>query len=280
MMPRHSQVSHPLDRESRMPLYQQIEARLRRLLADGAPPDGRAFTEQELAGRFGVSRMTVRQAIRGLVGEGLVYRVRGAGTFLGISKMTESLQSLQDNFEDWESRGHQVTLRILAFDEVAAGPDVARRLEIGVGTRVPHLLRLWRVDGAPIGLADFCLHPSLAGRLSRKDLEHTHVRVAVAKAVRTPIRGERVEIEAGAASLVVAGQLAIQPKAPILIRRVTQFYGSGRPLVAADCSYRADLYRYALYVPAAGGASRPTVRVASRRPSSRPRAADGHPGDA
>jgi GntR family transcriptional regulator len=269
-----------LDRSSKVPLYLQIEEQVRRMLAGGAPSDARVFTEQELSRRFQVSRMTVRQAIRALVGEGLLYRVRGAGTFAGAPKMTESLESLRDNFEDWESQGHKVALRILAFDMEEAGADIARRLQVAPRSRVPHLLRLWRVDGTPIGLVDFYLHPSLAGRLTRPAVEHTHVRVAVAKAVRTSIRGERVEIEAGAASPAVAGHLAIEPKVPILIRRVTQFYGSGRPLVAANCYYRADLYRYALYVPAAGGASRPTVRVASRRPSSRPMAAGGHQGDA
>jgi GntR family transcriptional regulator len=253
-----------LDRASTIPLYRQIEAHLRRTLLVGAAADNRVFIEQDLARQFGVSRMTVRQAIRELVGEGLVYRVRGAGTFLGASKMTESLESLRDNFEDWESQGRRVALRILAFDSVAAAPDLARRLRVAEGSRLPHLLRLWCVDGIPTGVGDFYLHPSLAGQLQRADVEHVHVRVAVAKALRVPIRGEQVEIEAGAASAAVAAPLAVPPGTPVLIRRVTQFYGVGRPLVAADCYYRADLYRYAVYVPAAGKAAGLTVRAASR----------------
>jgi GntR family transcriptional regulator len=243
------------------------------MLPAGVPTGGRVFIEQDLVRQFGVSRMTLRQAIRELVGEGLIYRVRGAGTFLGTPKMTESLESLRDNFEEWGSQGYRVALKILAFDEVEAGPEIARRLRVEPGTRVPHLLRLWRVNRTPIGLVDFCLHPSLSGRLSREDVEHTHVRVAVSRLLRTSIRGEQVEIEAGSASAAVASPLAVRPGAPVLIRRVTQFYGPGRPLVAADCYYRADLYRYALYVPAAGGASRPTVRVASDRMAVRPRRA-------
>jgi GntR family transcriptional regulator len=263
-----------LDRASPIPLYRQIEEHLRRMLSVGSVHNNRVFIEHDLARQFGVSRMTVRQAIRELVGEGLVYRVRGAGTFLGTSKMTESLESLRDNFEDWEAQGRRVALRILAFDAVEATPDVARRLRVAEGARIPHLLRLWRVDGIPIGLGDFYLHPSLAGRLQRGDVDHVHVRVAVAKALRVPIRGEQVEIEAGAASAAITAPLAVPPGTPVLIRRVTQYYGVGHPLVAANCYYRADRYRYALYVPAAGGASRLTVRMASppprRLPSPRP----------
>jgi DNA-binding GntR family transcriptional regulator len=268
-----------LDRASRIPLYLQIQAHVRRLLSDSSPSNRRVFTEQDLSSRFGVSRMTVRQAIRALADEGIVYRVRGAGTFLSTAKMTESLESLRDNFEDWEAQGRRVALRILAFDAAEATADVAGRLRVPEGVRVPHLARLWRVDGRPIGLGDFYLHPSLAGRLRREDVAHVHVRVAVAKALGMPIRGEQVEIEAGAATDAISVSLAVSPRTPMLIRRVTQYYGAGRPLVAADCYYRADLYRYALYVPAAGGASRLTVRVASRpsRRVLRPESRSGRP---
>jgi GntR family transcriptional regulator len=251
-----------LDRQSRIPLYRQIEEHLRQMLPVGAPSDGRVFIEQDLANQFGVSRMTVRQAIRELVGEGLIYRVRGAGTFLTSPKMTESLESLHDNFEDWGSRGRSVALRVIEFTSVEAGSDVARRLQVPERTTVQHIVRLWIVDGSPIGLAYFYLHPSVSGRLSRADVMHDHIRVALANRLHVPIRGEQVEIEAAAASPPIADRLAIRAEDPVLIRRVTQFYGEGRPLVAANCYYRGDLYRYTLYVPAAGGASRPTGRVA------------------
>ena len=119
------------------------------------------------------------------------------------------------------------------------------------------MLRLWLVDGAPIGLVYFYIHPKVAPLLSVADVEHSHVRAAVAKRLRQPFLGEQVEIEAGQASHITASHLKIRTGEPVLIRRLTQLYGDGQPLVAANGFYRGTLYRYAVYVPALTGGERP-----------------------
>jgi len=239
-----------LDRNSKVPLYRQIERNVRQMLARKTTRDGRVFTEQELARRFGVSRLTVRQGIKALVDEGTLARVRGVGTLRISASVTESLERVRDHFVDWESEGRSVSLQNLDFTQVEAGSSVARRLGIAERTEVLRLIRLWIVDGIPIALVYFYLHPSIAHALSRRDVENTHVRVAVSRRLRVPMLGEEVEIEAAVASRVTARRLKIRTGDPVLIGRLTQFYGHQRPLVAADCYYRADLYRYSVYVPA------------------------------
>ncbi len=268
----------PLDRNSKVPLYRQIEEYVRQMLAGKTTGNGRVFTEQELAGRCGVSRLTVRQAITALVAEGKLVRIRGVGTLRISASVTESLERVRDHFVDWESEGRSVGLQNLDFADVEAGSGVARRLQIPERTMVQRLIRLWIVDGIPIGLVYFYLHPSIGRRLSRSDVENTHVRAAVSKLLRAPMLGEQVEIEASVASRLTAERLKIRPGAPVLIGRLTQFYADQRPLVAADCYYRADLYRYSVYVPARSGRAEPpiasrggpvTVRaIAGRRSSS------------
>lgn len=254
-----------LDRASKVPLYVQITERVRRMLTEAPPAGGRVFTEHELARRFGVSRMTVRQALAQLVDEGLLYRVRGVGTQLTSTKVTESLARVRDHFEDWEAEGRSVSLKILEFRHVEAGSDVARRLNLPERTEVLHLTRLWIVDGVPIGLVYFYIHPE-AAILSVSDVEHSHVRDAVVRRLRIPFLGEQVEIEAGQASHVMAAHLQIRTGAPVLIRRLTQLYGGHRPLVAANGYYRGDLYRYAVYVPAHPKAERAATHTLSRSP--------------
>ena len=63
------------------PKYQTVAATLRREIAEGVFSEGQLLmTEEELKGRFGVSRQTVRQAIAMLEDDGLVVRRRGSGT--------------------------------------------------------------------------------------------------------------------------------------------------------------------------------------------------------
>jgi len=269
----------PLDRSSKVPLYRQIEERVRQMLVGKTAGNGRVFTEQELAERFGVSRLTVRHAITALVAEGRLARVRGVGTLRISASVTESLERVRDHFADWESEGRSVCLRNLECTNVEAASGVAARLQIPERTEVQRLVRLWIVDGIPIALVYFYLHPSIGRRLSMSAVENAHVRAAVSGLLRTPMLGEQVEIEATVASRIMAQRLQIRRGAPVLIGRLTQFYGDQRPLVAADCFYRADLYRYSVYVPAASSRAeaaapafrgRPvTVRaIAGRRPSS------------
>ncbi len=65
------------------PKYQTVAATLRREIAEGVFSEGQLLmTEEELKGRFGVSRQTVRQAIAMLEDDGLVVRRRGSGTYV------------------------------------------------------------------------------------------------------------------------------------------------------------------------------------------------------
>lgn len=66
-----------------LPVYHQIRRSIRHWILDkrmGA--NDRIPTEKELAGRFNVNRMTIRQALSSLVDEGLLIRRRGDGTFV------------------------------------------------------------------------------------------------------------------------------------------------------------------------------------------------------
>lgn len=66
-----------------LPYYHQIQDDLRRrILAGAVAPGERLPGELDLTRRYGVSRPTVRQALQGLVAEGLVHSVRGRGTFV------------------------------------------------------------------------------------------------------------------------------------------------------------------------------------------------------
>lgn len=74
----------------REPLYLQVEDALRREMA-GMSPGERLLPERALAGRFGVSLITVREAIRILAAEGRLERIQGRGTF--VCKPTAEAES-------------------------------------------------------------------------------------------------------------------------------------------------------------------------------------------
>src|SRR5437868_1337642 len=85
--------------------------------------------ERELATRFGVSRMTIRQAIAALVSSGHVYRVQGAGTYVADPTISKSLE-LTGFSEDMIARGLRPSSRVLAAEVVAAGAEIGQALVI------------------------------------------------------------------------------------------------------------------------------------------------------
>jgi DNA-binding GntR family transcriptional regulator len=68
---------------SNQPRYKKLGLWLRDQIISGKyPADSRVPSENQLAARFGVSRVTARQAIQILQREGLVRRIRGSGTYV------------------------------------------------------------------------------------------------------------------------------------------------------------------------------------------------------
>src|SRR5579885_1001674 len=80
-----------LDRQSVLPLYYQIRQKLLEQIRCGALHAGDQLpSEQEIAARLRVSRMTARQAIKSLCEMGLVYSQRGKGTFVSHGKLEKN----------------------------------------------------------------------------------------------------------------------------------------------------------------------------------------------
>ena len=90
--------------DDRAPLYMQLQKVLRdAILSRILSPQAAIPPERDLAEEFGVSRLTVRKAVDGLVSEGLITRRRGAGTFVA-SRVEKSFSKLSSFSEDMISR--------------------------------------------------------------------------------------------------------------------------------------------------------------------------------
>ncbi len=130
-----------------------------RTLVSGAAPGSPAPSERELVQRFGVARMTVRQAMDALVVEGLLERIPGRGTF--VARPRRAASRLTSFTEEMQRRGMLPESQTLLARREQAGPGVARALNLTEGDAVIHWRRLRRADGIPMCLEDAYLNEIL-----------------------------------------------------------------------------------------------------------------------
>ena len=133
--------------------YVVVRDHLLALVAQGLAPGTPVPSERELCESFGVSRMTVRQAIDTLVVDGVLERQQGRGTFVAPPKL--DLQVRLTSFsEEMRRRGMEPGAVFLTAETAPADGAVAEALEIGVGDDVHHLRRLLTADSVPMAIEE------------------------------------------------------------------------------------------------------------------------------
>jgi GntR family transcriptional regulator len=133
---------------ARQPKYLRIHDELAECIASGQWPVGSLLPSQrELAEEFGVSIMTLRQALQLLADDGLIDTRHGSGTFVA-ARYSYDLGHLRSFAADLAVQGAQVSTRLLSARVVTPPEPVAARL--GSPGEVLRLRRLRRVGGRPL----------------------------------------------------------------------------------------------------------------------------------
>lgn len=145
-------LSVPLDRGSPVPLYFQVAQELERRIMTGEIPAGTKLeNEVLLAGRPGLSRPTLRQAIECLVDRGMLVRKRGVGTQVVRPRARRPVE-LSGLYDDLDRVGEQPRTRVLNLAVAAAPVPVAARMELAPGTEVYVIERLRLARDEPLAL--------------------------------------------------------------------------------------------------------------------------------
>lgn len=148
----------------RQPKYLQIHARLHDRITSGQWPAGSSLPSQrELADEFGVSLMTLRQALQLLIDDGLVDTRHGSGTYVA-ARYSYDLGHLRSFATDLAGQGAEISTRLLSAQTVAPPEPVGARL--GGPAVVLRLRRLRLVGGRPLILqTSYLPAPLLPGAL-------------------------------------------------------------------------------------------------------------------
>ncbi|HLT91995.1 MAG TPA: GntR family transcriptional regulator [Woeseiaceae bacterium] len=235
-----SEILGPLDETSALPLYQQLQRALRdaiekRVLdADDALP-----AERELAEDFGVSRITVRKAIDGLVSEGLLVRQHGSGTFVR-PRVEKNFSKLTSFSEDMRARGRTPRSVWLHRGTGTVTPEEALALRLSPGTPVYRFHRIRYADDAPMAIEYATI---VASCLDSVDAVDSSLYEALEKAGNRPVRALQ-RLRAVLLNAEQAERLgAKENDAGLLVERLG-FLADRRAVEFSQSWYRGDTYDF------------------------------------
>lgn len=147
-----------VDKTSTVPIYAQLEEAIKKNIKEGVYPHGKALpTERELTELFGVSRMTIRQAISNLVYEGVLYRIRAKGAFVS-KEIIEKKIEIESFSEDMKKRGLVPSSRVIHFEKIVPDEEIRSKLKLKEDEMVYFLNRLRLANDEPMAL-EYCYLP-------------------------------------------------------------------------------------------------------------------------
>lgn len=158
--------------QNALPLYKQIAIKIKEDIMSANLSKGDAIpTETKLAKDYGVSRVTVRQAIKMLVDDGLLYRVQGSGTYIGHEKIEHNIFKLQGFTEEMSELNHNPENMVLEFKLTSPSSEVQKILNLSDGEKVYYVKRLRLADKEPLILEESYLPVKLFPDLSINVME-------------------------------------------------------------------------------------------------------------
>ncbi|WP_395704116.1 GntR family transcriptional regulator [Aquabacterium sp.] len=250
--------------QSPAPLYAQIKQLLRERILDGSyQPHQQMPSEAEMMASFGVSRITVRQALADLQNEGLIFRLHGKGTFVSKPKAFQDLGRLQGFGEAMREHGYESFNRVLSMQSVQPPAAVAERLRLPRRGKATELRRLRFLNREPISLDLSYLPPALGQRLGRKDLATRDIFAILENDFGLALGHADLQIGSALADETLAGLLRVEEGAPVLQIERTTHLADGTPIDHELLYYRGDAFQYKVRVDrVAAPASTPSAEKA------------------
>lgn len=207
-------------------------------------PGSRLGGERELSRTVGVSRTTLRQALRRLANEGRVQPSAQRGWFVANRVVGEPPSVLQSFTEMALARGLRPSASLLSRQVRPASLDEAERLGVAPASSVLEIARLRGLDDVPICIDRTILVHARAEALADADLTDRSLFTLLEELADIYVARSSYAVHAHAADPDVASLLNLEVGAPVLVGEDSSFDEDDRPILLARVTYRGDAYRF------------------------------------
>ncbi|GAB2887242.1 GntR family transcriptional regulator [Streptomyces mayteni] len=236
-----------LELNRKLPLWYQVSQSLRASILGRAPEAPlRLPTEEQLAGHYGVSVLTMRQALKELEQEGLISRHRRRGTFIEPAagprapvRLLGSVDAIvaQQSGEETTLLGHgpaPVPGELAGFF-----PDLAEVVRF-------RRLRRDRTSGEPVNWVENLVRPEIAARIEPAALARWPMTRVLRDVAGVAVGRITNTVQARLADPETARLLAVPLLSPILHITGVEYDACGRAVDVARIHYRGDRFSFAV----------------------------------
>ncbi|WP_432095885.1 GntR family transcriptional regulator [Streptomyces sp. bgisy100] len=235
----------------KLPLWYQVSQSLRASILGRSPQEPlRLPTEDRLAEHYGVSVLTMRQALKELETEGLISRHRRRGTFIEPSAQRGAPVRLLGSVDAIVAQQSGERATVLSHGAVPVPADLAEHFP-GLDEVVEYRrLRCEESSGEPTNWAENAVRPELAERIDLADLTRLPMTKVLRDAVGVRISRITDTVEARLADPETARLLNVPLLSPILHYTGVTYDESGRVVDVARIRYRGDRFSFTVTLEA------------------------------
>ena len=243
-----------LDKSGQTPLYIQLRNLIQKRIEDGVYSEGTAIpSERELCRLYGVSRITVRQAIDLAVNEGLLVRRQGKGTYVETKRIIQALEHITSFDRTMTGFGMFPKTFVLDCKDVIPTDKICSALGVGTGVPVTKLVLLGTADSEPLAVYVSYFIPELGSQMAKRATQRRFENKPFTSfdlydELNEEFRPAKVKqtFEARFAPAKAAKYLELERPAVVLVVESVVEARANRPLEYRTVFYRAERYKFSI----------------------------------
>lgn len=237
--------SFKLQKESALPLYLQLAGAVEKAVQEGTFPDGaRIPSEQELIRAYGISRITVRLAMKNLFDKKLIVRRQGLGTFVRKPVISQPMDDLFGYYPALLRKGLKPKIQILEYRTVSPDAEVRENLRLTPEEKTLRFIRQYFLEKDVRVVIEMNIPEVLARHWTEKEAAVENSFHLLQERAGVQILSSAVKIKASVASRELGRLLNLPPGSPVLeLRRLTHSLEQ-KPVEYAILYFPGDSYEF------------------------------------
>ncbi len=238
-------MTKKINKNSSNPIYKQLKnIIIEEIKSKSLKIDTKMLSERDYSEKFGISRITVRQAINELVQEKYLIRIVGKGTFIASPDRSIEFTQLISFTEDMEKKGLSVRSKVLEFELIEPELDTMKKLHIDKDDKVFYLKRIRFADEKPMAIQESFIISKYCPELPGYDFSKESLYSVIQKDFNLKLSYTRNILKTRISNEEEIDIFKLKDKISVFILDYTAFLKDDIPFEYGSSIYRGDKYTF------------------------------------